>query len=64
MNRSFVQMAYLGYLRRNPNDSPDTDFTGYNFWVSKLNQFNGNFVNAEMVKAFITSGEYRRRFGP
>jgi hypothetical protein len=29
-----------------------------------LNQFNGNFVNAEMVKAFIVSDEYRHRFGP
>ena len=28
------------------------------------NQFNGNFGNAEMVKAFIFSGEYRNRFGP
>jgi len=28
-----------------------------------LNQFNGNFVQAEMVKAFITSTEYRQRFG-
>ena len=26
---------------------------------NKLNQFNGDFVEAEMVKAFITSGEYR-----
>ena len=25
-------------------------------------QFNGNFVNAEMVKAFISSDEYRQRF--
>jgi hypothetical protein len=64
MNRSFVQMEYFGYLRRNPSDAPDTDFTGYNFWVSKLNQFNGNFIQAEMVKAFITSTEYRQRFGP
>jgi len=29
-----------------------------------LNTFNGNFVNAEMVKAFLVSGEYRQRFGP
>jgi hypothetical protein len=36
---------------------------GYNFWLSKLNQFNGNYVEAEMVKAFITSIEYRQRFG-
>ena len=28
-------------------------------WLNKLNQFNGNFVEAEMVKAFITSDEYR-----
>jgi hypothetical protein len=63
-NRSFVQMEYFGYLRRNPNDAPDGDFAGYDFWVNKLNAAGGNFINAEMVKAFITSGEYRRRFGP
>jgi hypothetical protein len=62
-NRAFVLMQYFGYLRRNPNDAPDADYTGYDFWLTKLNQFNGNFVNAEMVKAFITSDEYRRRFG-
>ena len=65
-NRAFVLMQYFGYLRRNPNDAPEAglNFDGYNFWLGKLNQFNGNFVNAEMVKAFIISGEYRQRFGP
>ncbi|HET9787479.1 MAG TPA: hypothetical protein VFP47_10115, partial [Pyrinomonadaceae bacterium] len=63
-NKAFVLMQYFGYLRRNPNDSPDSDFSGFNFWLGKLNQFNGNFVDAEMVKAFITSGEYAQRFGP
>jgi CSLREA domain-containing protein len=63
-NSAFVLMQYMGYLRRNPNDAPDSDYTGYDFWLTKLNQFNGNFVNAEMVKAFIVSGEYRHRFGP
>jgi hypothetical protein len=65
-NRAFVLMQYFGYLRRNPNDPPNLppDFSGYNFWLGKLNQFNGNFINAEMVKAFIISGEYARRFGP
>jgi hypothetical protein len=65
-NKAFVLMQYLGYLRRNPNDPPEAglDFAGYNFWLTKLNQFNGNFVNAEMVKAFIVSGEYQGRFGP
>jgi uncharacterized repeat protein (TIGR01451 family) len=65
-NRAFVLMQYFGYLRRNPNDPPEAglNFDGYNFWLNKLNQFNGNFVNAEMVKAFLVSGEYRQRFGP
>jgi hypothetical protein len=66
LNRAFVLMQYFGYLRRNPNDPPEAglNFDGYNFWLDKLDQFKGNFVDAEMVKAFITSGEYRRRFGP
>ncbi len=63
-NKAFVLMQYFGYMRRNPNDAPDSDFSGYNFWLGKLNQFGGNFVNAEMVKAFIVSIEYRQRFGP
>jgi len=63
-NRAFVLMQFFGYLRRDPNSGPDTDYTGYDFWLAKLNQFNGNFVNAEMVKAFITSSEFRSRFGP
>ena len=57
-------MQYFGYLRRNPSDAPDFDYTGYDFWLQKLDQFKGNFSNAEMVKAFISSEEYRRRFGP
>lgn len=63
-NRAFVLMQYFGYLGRNPNDPPDTDYSGYDFWLTKLNQFNGNHINAEMVKAFLTSIEYRQRFGP
>ena len=63
-NRAFVLAQFFGYLRRNPNDTPDSDYTGYDFWLGKLNQFNGNFVNAEMVKSFIVSGEYFGRFGP
>jgi hypothetical protein len=62
-NRAFVLMQYFGYLRRNPNDPQDNDYTGYDFWLGKLNQFGGNFVNAEMVKSFLVSSEYRQRFG-
>jgi uncharacterized repeat protein (TIGR01451 family) len=56
-NRAFVLMEYFGYLRRDP------DAAGYNFWLTKLNNFNGDFVKAEMVKAFLSSSEYRQRFG-
>jgi uncharacterized protein (TIGR03437 family) len=62
-NKAFVLMEYFGYLQRNPNDAPDGNFDGYNFWLTKLNQFNGDYVKAEMVKAFISSSEYRSRFG-
>ena len=27
-NRAFVLMQYFGYLRRNPNDTPDSDYSG------------------------------------
>jgi hypothetical protein len=62
--RAFVMMQYFGYLRRNPNDAPNSDFSGYTFWLNKLNEFNGNFVDAELVKSFLVSGEYIQRFGP
>ena len=55
-NAAFVQMEYFGYLLRDPDEG------GYNFWLGKLNQF-GNWVDAQMVLAFIKSPEYRSRFG-
>jgi hypothetical protein len=63
-NPAFVLMEYFGYLRRNPNDLPDRDFSGYNYWLAKLNSFGGDFRRADMVKAFLSSTEYRQRFGP
>ncbi|HEX8560970.1 MAG TPA: Calx-beta domain-containing protein [Pyrinomonadaceae bacterium] len=74
-NPSFVLMQYFGYLRRNPDDAPDANFSGYDFWLTKMNQFSlpgenvrddsvalGRVRRAEMVRAFIESFEYRRRF--
>jgi hypothetical protein len=65
-NEAFVLMQYFGYLQRDPYDPPEStlDYQGYNFWLNKLNQFNGNYIDAEMVKAFLASSEYRQRFGP
>jgi len=75
-NDSFVLMEYFGYLRRNPDDAPDNNFTGYDFWLAKLNSFSqpGDDMrddlqaqhraeHAEMIRAFIESFEYRERFG-
>jgi hypothetical protein len=74
-NPAFVLMEYYGYLRRNPDDAPDNNFSGYDFWLNKMNQFSvagedvrnesvalGRVKRAEMVKAFLVSGEYRQRF--
>ena len=62
-NKAFVLMQYFGYLRRDPM-MPQTWIFGLQLRLTKLNQFNGNFINAEMVKAFIISTEYKQRFAP
>jgi hypothetical protein len=56
-NPAFVTMEYFGYLRRTP------DAAGFDFWLAKLNRFSGDYRRAEMVKAFLSSTEYRARFG-
>jgi hypothetical protein len=56
-NAAFVRMEYFGYLRRDPDDA------GFDFWLSKLESFGGDYRRAEMVKAFLSSTEYRARFG-
>jgi hypothetical protein len=56
-NPAFVRMEYFGYLRRDP------DAAGFDFWLAKLNRFGGDYRRAEMVKAFLSSTEYRARFG-
>jgi DNA-binding beta-propeller fold protein YncE len=76
-NSAFVLMQYFGYLRRGPDEAPNTNFGGYDFWLRKLEDFSlpgedvrdervalGRVRRAEMVKAFITSLEYMERFGP
>jgi hypothetical protein len=53
---AFVLMQYFGYLRRDP------DPEGFNYWLSKLKENNGDHRRAQMVKAFLDSIEYRDRF--
>jgi hypothetical protein len=61
-NKTFVLMQYFGFLRRDPDSRPDIDYSGYQFWLDKLNRFNGNFRDAQMVQAFLISSEYQGRF--
>jgi choice-of-anchor B domain-containing protein len=63
-SRAFVLMQYFGYLQRNPDDAPQLglNYSGWDFWLKKLDDNGGNFVRAEMVKAFLSSDEYRQRF--
>ncbi len=61
-NPAFVLMQYFGYLHRNPDEGRDSDLSGFNFWLRKLEDNAGNFHKAEMVRAFIEASEYRDRF--
>jgi len=58
MGQAFVLMQDFGYLRRNPDDLPGGDFSGYNFRLDQLNQPNGDFIEAEMAKAFNQGRPY------
>jgi hypothetical protein len=53
---AFVLMQYFGYLRRDP------DQEGFNYWLKKLKENDGDYRRAQMVKAFLDSIEYRERF--
>ncbi|HYI60372.1 MAG TPA: TIGR03118 family protein [Acidimicrobiales bacterium] len=56
-SRAFVLSQYFGYLRRSSEPS------GYAFWLAELAGHGGDFVQAGMVENFLTSPEYRQRFG-
>lgn len=55
-NNAYVLTHFFGYLRRNPDDAPDADLKGFNFWRDRLNSW-GDYRSISM--AFIESEEYR-----
>ena len=55
-NNAFVLMHFFGYLRRNPDDAPDYDLKGFNFWRDRLNSW-GDYRT--ISRAFMESDEYR-----
>ena len=54
-NTAYVLMHFFGYLRRNPDDPPDKDLSGLNFWRDNLDTW-GDYPN--ISRAFIESIEY------
>lgn len=57
-NAAYVLCHYFGYLKRNPDDSPDRDFTGYDFWREQLDR---NQDYRGLTRAFLESDEYKRQ---
>lgn len=55
-NAAYVLIHYFGYLHRNPDDAPDNNLAGYNFWLNELNH-TGDYRSLSRV--FIESGEYK-----
>ncbi len=55
-NNAYVLVHFFGYLRRNPDDAPDFDLKGFNFWRDRLDSW-GDYRTISM--AFIESDEYR-----
>ena len=54
-NPAFVAMQYYGYLKRDPEPE------GFNAWLNYLNANANDFRT--MVNGFVSSREYRSRFG-
>ena len=59
-NAAYVLFMYFIYLERNPDDPPDGNMNGLNFWVDYLNR-NGD--HRELSRIFLTSSERKERFG-
>jgi hypothetical protein len=57
-NRSLVLLHYFGYLHRNPDDPPDNDLSGFNFWIRELEQ---SGETSRLPRGFMASGEYEHR---
>jgi hypothetical protein len=55
-NSAYVLIHYFAYFHRNPDDSPDNDMKGFNFWLDNLER-TGDYRS--VTRAFIESGEYR-----
>jgi hypothetical protein len=53
-NRSLVLLHYFGYLHRNPDDPPDKNLDGFNFWLREV-EVSGD--PGRLARGFMASGE-------
>ncbi len=58
--RSLVLLHYFGYFHRNPDDPPDNNLNGFNFWVNEVEK-TGEL--GRLGRAFLASGEYEHLGG-
>jgi hypothetical protein len=54
-NRSLVLLHYFGYLHRNPDDPPDRNMDGFNFWLKEV-ETSGEVDR--LTRAFMASIEH------
>jgi hypothetical protein len=57
-NRSLVLLHYFGYLRRNPDDPPDKNLDGFQFWLREVEE-SGEIDR--LARAFTASSEYKEK---
>ena len=60
-NRSLVLLHYFGYLHRNPDDPPDKNLDGFNFWLREV-ELSGD--PGRLARGFMASGENKTGNGP
>ena len=60
-NTAYVLVHFFGYLRRNPDDPPDRDLRGLNFWRDSLDRW-GDYRS--ISRAFLESDEYKNSRPP
>lgn len=53
--RSLVLLHYFAYLHRNPDDPPDNNLKGFNYWVQQVEKSGDS---SKLEQAFMASFEY------
>jgi hypothetical protein len=55
--RSLLLLHYFGYLHRNPDDAPDNNWDGFNYWLEAIKTPGDN---GKLAQIFMASFEYEK----